>query len=235
MLSLPALADSDTLPQTEPQLRYDLKERESVALDTDQLALYRQDKAFNYLEVEVEESRLDRIRKWLYDLWTSFWRWLLGSKSTSKFFQVVIQLLPYLLMAALLGLLVWLLSKMEENRISQKQVLGNGINLKTDEELIQHTDLQSLVNEAVSTGNYRLAIRYSYLLVLQQLSQKELIKWQDQKTNDDYLRELKSAALKSDFAKITNMYDFIWYGNFELDEIKYSRAMQTFDRLKNAL
>ena len=38
----------------------------------------------------------------------------------------------------------------------------------------------------------------------------ELIDWQQQKTNDDYMAELSDSSFKNDFGKATLLYDYVW-------------------------
>jgi len=67
------------------------------------------------------------------------------------------------------------------------------------------------------------------------MTDKELIDWQLQKTNDDYLKELGSTKLQEPFKTITRLYDYIWYGNFDLDELKYMKAEHAFVQLQKTL
>ncbi len=67
------------------------------------------------------------------------------------------------------------------------------------------------------------------------MSEKELIKWEIQKTNDDYINELEKEELKAPFSHITRLYDYIWYGDFPIDKAKYLRAENKFSSLRKTL
>jgi integrase len=67
--------------------------------------------------------------------------------------------------------------------------------MSEDEEIIQSMDIKSLITNALKDENYRLAIRYHYLYILQQLELKKIIDWELQKTNHDYQREIKDKQL----------------------------------------
>ena len=67
------------------------------------------------------------------------------------------------------------------------------------------------------------------------MSEKEYISWEIQKTNEDYINELDKEELKSKFTKITRFYDYIWYGDFQIDQANYLKAETYFSKLKNYL
>ncbi len=80
----------------------------------------------------------------------------------------------------------------------------------------------------------RLAIRYSYMLLLQLLQQKGQIQYRPDKTNYEYYHELNE-TYKKDFRILTRQYEYAWYGNFEVAEDSYRRYMDTFNHLKKTL
>ena len=109
------------------------------------------------------------------------------------------------------------------------------VSLSEEEHIIKNEDIQELIRKALAERNFRLAVRYYYLFTLQLMTDKNLIDWQLQKTNDDYLKELKGTRLQEPFRTITRLYDYIWYGNFDLDEVKYMKAESAFVQLQKTL
>ncbi|GGX31644.1 DUF4129 domain-containing protein [Aquimarina muelleri] len=99
------------------------------------------------------------------------------------------------------------------------------------EEHIENIDLNELITNALSEKNYRLAIRYMYLKALQDLSIKNIIQYHFEKTNTDYYKEITDSSLKTNFNRISYLYDYIWYGEFDLDEEGYQNAKKSFDQL----
>jgi len=91
-----------------------------------------------------------------------------------------------------------------------------------DDENIDETDFEKLLQLAITNGNYRLATRYYYLSTLKKLSQKELIKYHKDKTNTEYQFELKKGDLRKNFSYLAYIYDYVWYGEFPVDEVKFS-------------
>ncbi len=100
-------------------------------------------------------------------------------------------------------------------------------------ENIENADIASLINDAENQNDYRLAIRYYYLLVLKTLAVKNYIKFEDDKTNADYLNEIESQKFSKGFAYTSYLYNYIWYGEFPLNTEQYSTAKSNFQNFLN--
>ncbi len=102
-------------------------------------------------------------------------------------------------------------------------------------ELSTNADYAKLVALAVSKGNYRLAVRYLFLQTLQKLALKGLIQFASDKTNYEYVKELTGKSLKNDFAALTLNYEYVWYGEFEVDELIFNTIQHKFKQFNNAI
>ncbi len=100
-------------------------------------------------------------------------------------------------------------------------------------ENIEHADIHALIKNAENDNNYRLAIRYYYLLVLKTLSLKKHIKFEDDKTNSEYLNEISEKPFSEKFAYTSYLYNYIWYGKFTVDVEQYTKAKGHFLTLLN--
>jgi len=80
-----------------------------------------------------------------------------------------------------------------------------------------------------------LAIRFYYLNIIKQLEDNELIIWEQQKTNEDYIQEISKENIKASFKDLTRLYDFVWYGNFEIDESKFVKVAANFEATTNLI
>jgi len=94
---------------------------------------------------------------------------------------------------------------------------------------IEETDLQALITSAEDQGDFRLAVRYQYLMVLKTLSVKNAIKYEDDKTDSDYLNEIGLKPYSSSFAKTAYLYNYVWYGEFLLNQQQYGKAKNSFE------
>lgn len=96
---------------------------------------------------------------------------------------------------------------------------------------IENTNIETLIKKAENNGNYRLAIRYQYLSVLKSLSTKELIEYKEDKTNAQYQAELSDVSYSKDFSYISYLYNYVWYGEFYINDSEYSIAKNNFSNL----
>ena len=70
---------------------------------------------------------------------------------------------------------------------------------------------------------------------MKKLTQNHIISWEQQKTNEDYISEIEAINLKTDFANITRIYDYVWYGEFDIDALKFEALQSQFESLNNTL
>lgn len=92
-------------------------------------------------------------------------------------------------------------------------------------------NFDTAVAKAVSENNYRLAVRYLYLQLLQRLAAAGAIEFAVDKTNTEYLRELTGKPYKEAVSELTRYYDYVWYGEFEMDAALYAKVESKFKNL----
>lgn len=95
------------------------------------------------------------------------------------------------------------------------------VDASLDDVDIHAIDYTSAIEGAKLRKDYRYAVRLWFLRSLKSLTDRELIKWKMDKTNSDYYYELRGSQLQKEFGSISLMYDYIWYGEFPVDEQKY--------------
>ena len=214
-------------------VKNDISKIEIQEIDESHLESYKNDKAFNYIEEEQEVSIIYRFKRWLGNIIRKFWEAIFGVGSATGVLYFIFNILPYLLLA----FLVFMLMKFFLNVNSQNIITGrqnpSTIKFTEDEELIKNEDLQALINEAIKQKNFRLAIRYYYLKTLKGLTERDIISWEHQKTNEDYINEIQKRSIKNSFKDITKIYDYVWYGEFNIDELKFETLKTSFDNLNN--
>lgn len=86
---------------------------------------------------------------------------------------------------------------------------------------IEEIDGEDLLQKALNEGDYRTAIRMKFILILQELNKTDLIKWKEEKTNRDYLNELRKTNKYAFFREASSIYNLIWYGNHTITKDDY--------------
>lgn len=207
---------------------YDSASLEVKQIDTEDIQKYQEDEAFNYEIIKGDLTWWDNFKTWLGNLLLRMFEGVFGVEKAVGFLSGFLRVVPYLLLSLLIYLLIKFLLNVNASSLQQAQKNKNLVSLSEEENIIRNEDIQELIDKALADKNYRLAIRYYYLYMLKLMSEKELITWELQKTNDDYLQEIKKTTLKTPFTKITYLYDYIWYGDFPIDEDGYNTAKKTF-------
>ncbi|MEQ9219388.1 MAG: hypothetical protein RLO17_15160 [Cyclobacteriaceae bacterium] len=99
---------------------------------------------------------------------------------------------------------------------------------KLMDENVSQTDLEKWLEQAISGKNYRMALRIYFLMAIQALDHVGLIKWKKEKTNWEYLDELKDHSLRDSFRSLSVSFDEVWYGEKVLSEDKMVREIAVY-------
>lgn len=100
---------------------------------------------------------------------------------------------------------------------------------------IHTTNFKKLIEDAEKENNFRLAIRYYYLWLLKSLTQAEVIEYDVEKTNSDYQNEITSSSIKKQFSYTSYLYNYIWYGEFNVNNTEFDKAKLAFINFLNTV
>ncbi|WP_318344633.1 hypothetical protein [Flagellimonas baculiformis] len=175
------------------------------------------------------------------NLLSRFVRWFLNAISSAFGFDIspkTLLILEYIIYALMGVLVIYLLVRMFINEKFSSiftQKARSIIDLDLSEQHIESIDLDSLMEEALKNGDYRLAVRYQFLKILKLLSQKNIIDWHFEKTNVDYEREITQTQLQLEFKKASYLYENIWYGEQPIDASGYAKTDLRFKAVENSI
>lgn len=218
------------------EIKYDdAADIDPVEFDHVQIESYKTEKEFNYINAPEKENWWTRFKKWINSKYNQFINWLFGDYHANSILAFFIEIVPFLVILILLGLVVWLFSRLDPGGRMLKKQKASEVFLTEEEELVKNEDLQALMKEAVLNGQFRLAVRYYYLNELKKLDELDLIQYEYQKTNRDYSNEIKDEKIRKQFSDITILYEFIWYGSFQVSESDFRLAEKGFIRMEDIL
>jgi hypothetical protein len=192
------------------------------------------DDAFVYEEKTKEKNAWDRFKEWLSEILQNIFNF--SSKHTSA---TAVEYILKTLAVLVVGYVIYLIAKAILNKEGQ-WIFGKNSNKKViyDTEIEKQlfiTDFEKLIQETLASGQKRLSIRYYYLWLLKKMSEKNIIEWDLEKTNSDYLYEIKNETQKENFAYLSYLYNYIWYGEFELDQTTFEKSKTAFEKTIRSL
>lgn len=184
------------------------------------LARYVNDREFWYDRQPPAHSLSARLKTWL---WENILKFLLLREyaATRRF-------ILYTFITATFFYAVWKL----RNTIWRGAFYGNisagPVNFQERPENLHTLDFDRLIDAAVAQKQYREAVRLLFRRALKHLANLQLIHWRPEKTNREYLAEMKADTLNGLFRELIRIFEYTWYGNFTITEENYRRAAARF-------
>jgi len=208
----------DTLPPTNTV--------EIRPFDTQRITSYRADPSLQYdRDLHQQQSWWEQLKAWLKEL---FSHWF--NEGVGAFFSTN---LVYVLSAVVVIIALVVLSRGSMRRVFHGAPRSLG-EVTAAEEDIRGLDIETLIREAEEGNDLRRAIRLHYLLVLRKLVDDGVLKWSPERTDQDYLAQIKDPALRSRFAHIALVFQWVWYGHAEVDAERYGSIKRPFLEFERA-
>ncbi|MGH2666359.1 DUF4129 domain-containing protein [Flavobacterium sp.] len=230
-----ATAKSNAIEITKPEkviytvsnILIDTAKIEARAFDKKFKSKYN-DEVFVYEFKSKEKNAWDRFKEWLSGIFKRLFSFT-DNEASMNFVELLLKIIAVLIVVYV----IYLIAKSVLNKEGQ-WVFGRNsdkkiIHYEDVEKNIKNADFEKLIKQALESDEKRLVIRYYYLWLLQKMAAKEIIIWDIEKTNSDYLYEIKNPKLKDDFSYSSYLYNYIWYGEFDLDDMTFEKAKNTFD------
>jgi hypothetical protein len=208
LLTSPLPADA----ATQPPLRRPAAER---------LQKLRGQHDFQYVDVTDAPTKpglWDRLTSWL-------WRWLSSVLDTSGG-HFAWNALWYTLMGATLVFAVLKLLQVDLTKVFGRAARTLPLAYEAGQENIHELNFTDALAQAETAGNLRLAVRLGYLELLKQLTDRDFIAWQPDKTNQTYLHELAASrpTARPAFAELTRQFEYAWYGELPVSAALYRQV-----------
>ena len=148
----------------------------------------------------------------------------------------LLPVLKYILIAFLVLILAYLVFRMvstasKTEKISQEML----ISWETDPDKIAYGQLEAWLKSALEEKNFAYAVRVLFLMVLKEYSKREIILWKRNKTNRDYLYEIRQPELARPFRIMAAAFDASRYGNYKVDQRSFEHIQAQFSQIKSIL
>jgi len=200
---------------------------EERSVNADAIQQLKADKDFQY----------DQYREPAKSLWDKFWSWVwhkIAQLMSTK--QGRITVWTFVIILALAAVIFFVLKLMGMNKDSLfARTSDRDLPYSISSDDINNISFEEAIDQAISQGNFRLALRLLYLQSLKKLSDKEYIDWQINKTNSDYLYEVLNKPWHSLFKSLTRKFEYTWYGEMNIGKEDFDHLKLQFQQFNNQL
>lgn len=96
---------------------------------------------------------------------------------------------------------------------------------------IPKSELERRLEVALKEGNFKEAVRIYFIFIIKDLSEKKWITWEKDKTNFSYILEMRKRPQYNLFNDSVFIFEWVWYGNYQVTEENYKNWEKTFKKL----
>ncbi len=176
---------------------------------------------FDYSVNKPKESLWQKFKKWLGELLND-WFQSNSLRGANDLFYVLLRIIAIVLIGFVLYVIIRFVLSRNGNWVFSKKSKKLNPEDRTITENIHELDLPSLIKNYEDKKEYRSAVRYQFLYLLKLMTDKNMLEWDPEKTNRDYIRMLSGNALQSDFQKLSFVFENVWYGERTIGENEYT-------------
>jgi hypothetical protein len=210
---IPDLAAQDPIQRPEHAVK---------GFDITRLNEYKADPDYQYDRRKPETSWLQRIWRRVQDFFDG-----LFSAGAGLGERILILLLVGIALVVILYFLFksgfqGLFMRGDRKHDTEVSILNTDVRIST---------LGSRIHTALAEKDYRSAYRWSYIELLHKLAEAGIIRLHANKTNRDYLHEMNASPLRPEFSSLAHAFDFVWYGEYPLNQERYEEYAALRDSL----
>lgn len=192
------------------------------------LARYRDDPAFDYgLSAPREPSWWDRLKR-------AFFEEVLAPLMAAQDGRLAVWGLR-LALAAILAVALLRLLKVDFGGAFQRQPARAAPRQNAELDALPTTEAREALERAEAEGAHRLAVRLRYLLLLRVLDEQGWIEARPEKTNRQYVNEVRASTFHDAFRDLTARFEYVWYGEMTLGADRYDELRSRFAALNAAV
>ncbi len=185
---------------------------------------------FQY-EKEIEKVKKPEVNNessWLAELIAGFFDFLVSD---------IGKIILWVIVAAILCWLIFLIFKRRGIYFfarSGKKIKKAVVADETGDDFIPES-WSSVIRQAEDNGNYRLAVRHSFRHIVHLMQTAKIISSERALANHQILSLLRQSNYHADFRQLLRHYEYIWYGDFEVQAQGYQHIKSIYTKLSSQL
>ncbi|MDN5204749.1 hypothetical protein QQ008_25385 [Fulvivirgaceae bacterium BMA10] len=130
----------------------------------------------------------------------------------------VFKIIMYVVFIAILVFIISKLFNFNAFSRSNTKLKKQEYTIEDLEDHLHESDLDRFLREALENNDLRLALRIYYLMIIKELSQLNWILWKKDKTNNEYVYEMRNKEGADTFEHLTLTFERVWYGDLEVNQ-----------------
>jgi len=174
----------------------------------------KSDDAFWYAGLAPERDKPDRR--------ASFWLWFVQQGWLKSAIWLLI-------VGGFIAVLIWYLAASNIFLLKKQPKNLSDVKNEAINEDIFSLPYKAEIQKAIAAQNFRLATRLLYLQTLKQLSERNIIQYQADRTNSTYLSQLYQTPYYKDFFNLTRHFEYVWYGQMQVSPTAFAAIQQNFE------
>lgn len=141
------------------------------------------------------------------------------------------------IIVAIIGLafmLAYLLKKTGNDQ-DKKVNIPLQFTLEQLEEDVPESDFDKFLKKCIEQEDYKTAVRVLYLILLQQLHANEWIIWKKNKTNREFLNEIRGKSQYKTIRDLTLAFEIVWYGEQQVSRSQFDLLAKAFSDINASI
>lgn len=123
---------------------------------------------------------------------------------------------------------VWILRKSGFLTLLKQRTKKTQFNFSELTEDLHSINFKERIDKAEAEKDYRLATRWLFLNLIFVYDKQKIIAFEPYKTNIDYSYEIKNSSKRNSFSKSCKIYDYVWYGEYNISLNDYQTYKSEF-------
>ncbi|MDX1407296.1 MAG: DUF4129 domain-containing protein [Saprospiraceae bacterium] len=140
-------------------------------------------------------------------------------------------LMTGLIVAAVVFLVVFF-GKTRLRGILARRAGRSPVTRKVLDEEVELATIDAHIARSVRDGDFRMALRWTYLALLLGLDEQGAIEVRRSKTNRDYRQEMTGHPSASSFDRLATIFDYSWYGGKAVDASAFGSFTEEARRIE---
>ncbi|MCX6231685.1 MAG: hypothetical protein NTZ33_09095 [Bacteroidetes bacterium] len=127
--------------------------------------------------------------------------------------SIWVQFITAFIILCILAFLIYKILVKYNISLNPKISKNTDVKLLEENPDIDELDLEAMLINVLKNEDFKLAIRIRFLQVIKLLDKISCIKWEKDKTNGDYINEMRKYEELTDFMYLVLIFNTVWYGD----------------------